>query len=72
MDPKHLVFISFCLGSMVIALHWSAALIYGAFRSTDLFKDNIIQCDNVLYTFSKENLVEELTQALRIKGVLDE
>ena len=72
MKLEHLDFITFCVGSMADALHWSAARVYGAFRSTGLLTSYIIPCYDVLHTFSKEYLVEDLTQALREKGVLDE
>lgn len=55
---------------MADALHWSAARVYSAFRSTGLLTGYIIPCYDVLHTFSKEYLVEDLTQALREKGVL--
>ena len=70
MKSEHLDFNTFCVGSMADALHWSAARVYGAFRSSGLLTGYIIPCYDVLHTFSKEYLVEDLTQALREKGVL--
>lgn len=70
MKPEHLDFITFCVGTLSDALQWSAARVYGALRSTGLLRDYIIPCYDVLHTFGKEYLVEDLTQALREKGVL--
>lgn len=72
MKLEHLDFITFCVGSLADALQWSAARVYGALRSTGLLRDYIIPCYDVLHTFGKEYLVEDLTQALREKGALPE
>ena len=49
---------------------WSASRVYGTLRSTGLLAGYIIPCYDVLHTFSKEYMVEDLTQALREKGAL--
>lgn len=36
MKTEHLDFITFCVGSLAGALHWSASRVYGALRSTGL------------------------------------
>lgn len=43
---------------------------YGALRSTGLLTGYIVPCYDVLHTFSKEYIVEDLTDALREKGAL--
>ena len=43
---------------------------YASLRSTGLLKDYIVLCYDVLHTFSKDYIVEDLTEALREKGVL--
>ena len=42
---------------------WSASRVYGTLRSTGLLAGYIIPCYDVLHTFSKEYMVEDLTQA---------
>ncbi len=70
MKLEHLDFITFCVGNLADSLHWTAARVYGTLRATNLLKDYIIPCYDVLHTFSKEYIVEDLFQALREKGVL--
>lgn len=70
MRIEYLDFITFCVGSLADALHWSASRVYGALRSTVLLMDYIVPCYDVLHTFSKDYIVEDLTEALREKGVL--
>ena len=70
MKIEYLDFITFCVGSLADALHWSASRVYGTLRSTGLLRDYIVPCYDVLHTFSKDYIVEDLTDALREKGVL--
>ena len=70
MKAEYLDFITFCVGSLADALHWSASRVYKALRSTGLLNDYIVPCYDVLHTFSKEYIVDDLTEALREKGAL--
>ena len=70
MRTEHLDFITFCVGSLADALHKSASQVYGALRSYGILNDYILPCYDVLHTFSKEYLVEELTEVLRERGAL--
>ncbi len=68
MKEEHLDFITFCVGNLADALHKSASEVYHALRSTGVLSDYIIPCYDVLHTFSKEYIVEDLTEALKEKG----
>jgi hypothetical protein len=70
MKTEYLDFITFCVGSLADALHWSASRVYGTLRSSGLLTNYILPCYDVLHTFSKEYIVEDLTEALREKGFL--
>jgi len=70
MKAEYLDFITFCVGSLSDALHWSASKVYKALRSTGLLAEYIVPCYDVLHTFSKEYIVDDLTDALREKGAL--
>ena len=70
MKIEHLDFITFCVGSLEDALHLSAPQVYGALRSSGLLANYIVPCYDVLHTFSKDYIVEDLTEALREKGAL--
>ena len=52
------------------ALHKSASQVYSALRSSGVLNDYIIPCYDVLHTFSKEYIVEDLTEVLKEKGAL--
>ncbi len=70
MKTEYLEFITFCVGSLADALHWSASRVYKTLRSTGLLSEYIVPCYDVLHTFSKEYIVDDLIQALREKGAL--
>ncbi len=69
MGTEHLEFITFCVGSLADALHKSASQVYNDLRSSGVLNDYIVPCYDVLHTFSKDYLVEELTEVLRERGV---
>jgi hypothetical protein len=48
----------------------SASQVYGALRSSGVLNDYIVPCYDVLHTFSKDYLVEELTEVLKERGAL--
>lgn len=70
MKTEHLEFITFCVGSLADALHKTAAQVYGALRSSGVLNDYILPCYDVLHTFSKDYIVEELTEVLKERGAL--
>ena len=70
MKVEYLDFITFCVGSLAEALNKSASQIYNALRSSGVLEDYIIPCYDVLHTFSKDYLVEELTEVLKERGAL--
>lgn len=70
MRTEHLDFITFCVGSLADALHMSASQVYSALRLSGVLNDYIVPCYDVLHTFSKEYLVEELTEVLKERGAL--
>ena len=70
MRTEHLDFITFCVGSLSDALRMSASQVYGALRSSGVLNDYIVPCYDVLHTFSKDYLVEELTEVLKERGAL--
>lgn len=63
-------FVTFCVGSLADALNKSASQIYNALCSSGVLEDYIIPCYDVLHTFSKDYLVDELTEVLKERGAL--
>ena len=70
MKAEYLDFITFCVGSLSDALDKSAAQVFNALRSSGVLADYIIPCYDVLHTFNKDYLVEELTEVLKERGAL--
>jgi len=70
MTTEHLYFITFCVGNLSEALHKSPSQVYDALRSSGTLNDYIIPCYDVLHTFSKEYLVEDLKEVLKERGAL--
>lgn len=70
MRTEHLDFITFCVGSLSDSLQKSASQVYEALRSSGVLADYILPCYDVLHTFSKDYLVEELTEVLKERGAL--
>lgn len=68
MTTENLYFITFCVGSLSEALNKSASQVYEALRSSGLLNDYIIPCYDILHSFSKEYIVEDLTEALKERG----
>ena len=68
MNIEHLDFITFCVGNLADALNKSASQVYEALRSTGILADYILPCYDVLHTFGKDYLVEELTSILKERG----
>ena len=70
MTSEHLFFITFCVGNLSEALQKSASQVYDILRSSGVLNDYIIPCYDVLHTFSKEYIIEDLTEALRERGAI--
>ena len=70
MDFKILNFVIFCVGSVADALKMSAKDVYSKMSEGDIISDYIVPCYDVLHTFSREYIVEDLVDLMNKKGVL--
>lgn len=70
MNFETLSFTTFCVGSLADALNMSAGKVYGLLRSSGILDNYIIPGYDVLHTFSKEYIVDDLIQYMKEKGVL--
>lgn len=70
MNLDTLSFITFCVGSLSDALGMSAGKVYRLLRSSGILSEYIIPGYEVLHTFSKEYIVEDLIELMKKKGVL--
>lgn len=70
MNFEVLNFTTFCVGSLADALKMSAGQVYELLRSSGILMGYLIPGYDVLHTFSKEYIVEDLIQCMKEKGVL--
>lgn len=70
LQVNQLEFVTYCVGSLADALHMSAAQVYKALRASGTLSDYIVPCYDVLHTFGKDYLVEELAEVLRERGAI--
>lgn len=68
MKKEYLEFVTFCVGNLADSLGKSASQVYDALRSTGVLSDYIVPCYDVLHTFGKEYIVEDLTEVLKKRG----
>ena len=71
MDYKILSFVIFCVGSVAEALKMSARDIYRQMSKGGVISDYIVPCYDVLHTFSREYIVEDLVDFMNKKGLLN-
>lgn len=70
MDYKILNFVIFCVDSVADALKMSAKDVYHRMSKGGIISDYIVPCYDVLHTFSREYIVEDLVDLMKKKGVL--
>ncbi len=71
MDSNTLDFATYCIGNLSRRLGLSAKEVYNRLKSSGILSEYIIPCYDVLHTFGKEYLMEDLTEFMKEKGVLD-
>ena len=70
MDFQTLNFTIFCVGSLADHLKMNARDVYHKLQDSGIIADYIVPCYDVLHSFSKEYIVEDLVSYMRKKGVL--
>lgn len=70
MNSQSLNFTIFCIGSLADHLKISAREVYHKLQSAGIISDYIVPCYDVLHTFSKEYIVEDLVEYMKKRGVL--
>lgn len=69
MDEKTMHFVIFCVGNVADALHISERETYNRMMRSGIISSYIVPCYDVLHTFSREYIVEDLIDLMRKKGV---
>lgn len=63
-------FVTYCIGNLARRLNLSAGEVYRMLKDSGILSEYIVPSYDVLHTFSKEYLMEDLTEYMREKGVL--
>lgn len=70
MNTDNIDFITYCIGNLSRRLGLSAHDVYQKLKSSGILMDYIVPSYDVLHTFGKEYLMEDLTDYMKEKGVL--
>ena len=63
-------FVTYCVGNLADRLNISASKVYKMLRSTDILNGYMIPCYDVLHTFGKEYIMDDLINLLKKRGAL--
>lgn len=70
MQEYQLDFVTYCVGNLADQLNMSASEVYKMLRSTDILNGYMIPCYDVLHTFGKEYIMDDLISLLKKRGAL--
>lgn len=70
MDKTSLDFVTYCIGNLSRRLGLTSLDVYQRLKSSGILSDYIVASYDVLHTFSKEYLMDDLTEYMKEKGVL--
>ena len=70
MQEYQLDFVTYCVGNLANRLNMSASKVYKMLRSTDILNGYMIPCYDVLHTFGKEYIMDDLINLLKKRGAL--
>lgn len=70
MQEFQLDFVTYCVGNLAERLNMSASKVYKMLRSTNILNGYMIPCYDVLHTFSKEYIMDDLINLLKKRGAL--
>ena len=71
MDGKTLEFVTYCIAKLSSTLNLPQQEIYKRLDSSGILYGYIVPSYDVLHTFSSRYLIEDLTDFMREKGVLE-
>jgi hypothetical protein len=70
MNSDNIDFVIYCIGNLSRRLGLNARDVYQRLKTSGILTDYIIPSYDVLHTFSKEYLMEDLVDFMKEKGVL--
>lgn len=70
MSENNVDFVTYCIGNLSRRLGMDAREVYHRLKISGILSEYIIPSYDVLHTFGKEYLMEDLSEYMREKGVL--
>lgn len=70
MNQSTLNFTIFCIGNLADYLGMSSREVYHRLNNAGIISDYIVPCYDVLHSFSKEYIIEDLISYMKKKGAL--
>lgn len=70
MNFNNVEFVTYCIGNLSRRLGLTAGEVYRRLKQAGILTGYIVPCYDVLHTFGKEYLMEDLTEYMKEKGVL--
>lgn len=70
MNTAQVEFSTYCIDILSEALKMNPTTIYRNLRSSGILSNYIVKCYDVLHTFGRLYLVEDITALMRKRGVL--
>lgn len=70
MQDYQLDFITYCVGNLADRLKMSTSKVYKLLRSSGILDEYIVPCYDVLHTFGKDYIMDDLIGMLKEKGAL--
>ncbi len=71
MNKDTIDFVTYCIGNLSRRLGLTAQDVYQRLKTSGILSEYIVPSYDVLHTFGKEYLMEDLTDFMREKGVLE-
>ena len=70
MSIDQLDFVTFCIGNLSVRLNLPQKVVYSKLKDNGILDDYIVKGYDVLHTFGKEYLMNDLIDYMQEKGVL--
>lgn len=70
MDFNQLEFAVYCIGSVADSIGRDARDVYNMLKSSGILMGYIVLCYDVLHTFGKEYIVDDIVSLMEKKGVI--
>ncbi len=71
MNADVLGFVTFCVGAVALSLRLPRNRVYALLKQSGILYDYIVPCYDVLHTFGSDYIVEDITNYMRKKGLIE-